>query len=234
MMQTITFSVGCRRLVGVLHYPALRRPPVVVGAHGLLGTRNSGKQVALAEACCAAGIAFLRFDHRGCGESDPLPDGSDVLSGRVADLTAAAAWVRANPTLGDDLGLFGSSMGGAACLAASAALAPTAIVTWAAPVTSNGIDAKRPEAQPRPGWRFQPFDLTHRLSGVRSICVAHGDRDAVVPVDHARVIYAGVDNPKRLAIYPDTGHRMSRPTHHHRFSSETVAWFKRFLRRAPS
>lgn len=65
----IQFAADGFRLKGTLHLPAADNPPVVIGCHGLLSDRSSPKQIALAEACNALGLAFFRFDHRGCGES---------------------------------------------------------------------------------------------------------------------------------------------------------------------
>ncbi|MBR9980379.1 MAG: damage-inducible protein CinA, partial [Desulfatitalea sp.] len=56
------------RLTGTLHLPDVERPPVVIGCHGLLADRRSPKQIALASALGRLGIAYLRFDHRGCGD----------------------------------------------------------------------------------------------------------------------------------------------------------------------
>lgn len=229
MKQTVTFLVQESRLVGTLHLPGGQRPPLVIGSHGLLGTRNSAKQVALAEVCTAAGMAFLRFDHRGCGESDPAVAGSDLLSDRVADLLAAVSWSAKQPGMGAGLGLFGSSMGGAICLAAARECRPMAMVTWAAPVTSDGVNVDSPEASLPPGLCCRPFDLTGRLRDIRNICICHGDRDQVVPVDNAHVIYAGVCDPRRRIIFQGADHRLSQPKHHRRFVSASVQWLARYL-----
>ncbi|MFH1981059.1 MAG: alpha/beta fold hydrolase [Pseudomonadota bacterium] len=229
MDRTITFISQDRKLAGTLHLPAGRRPPVVIGSHGLLGTRASAKQVALAEACSAAGMAFLRFDHRGCGESDPAGTDSDLLAGRVTDLLAAVSWVTQQPDLGERIGLFGSSLGGAVCLAAFPACRPAALVTWAAPVASSGVNLNRPEASLPPGLHYRSFNLSGQLSAISHICVCHGDRDQVVPVENAHVIAAGVGAPRNLIIFRGAGHRMSAPAHHQRFVAEAVRWFSRYL-----
>ena len=229
MNQTVTFQAEGGNLVGTLHLPGSPAPPVVIGSHGLLGTRNSAKQVALAEACSSAGMAFLRFDHRGCGESDPAAAGSDLLTTRVADLLAAVSWAASRPDIDDRFGLFGSSMGGAICLAAAPACAPVAMVTWAAPVTSEGVNVSSPEAALPPGIHCSAFDLTGHLRDIRNICVCHGDQDQVVPVDNAHTIYDGVRDPRNRIIFQGADHRLSQPDNHRRFVSASVRWFARHL-----
>lgn len=229
MNQTVTFQVQGHRLVGTLHLPGVSRPPLVIGSHGLLGTRNSAKQLALAEACSAAGMAFLRFDHRGCGDSDPAPTGGDLLDERVADLLAAVSWSADQPGIGARRGLFGSSMGGTVCLAAAPECRPMAMVTWAAPVTSDGVNVSRPEATLPPGLGCRAFDLTGQLRSIRNICICHGDRDGVVPIDNAHVLYEGVCDPRRRIIFRGADHRLSQSAHHKRFVSESVRWFTRYL-----
>ncbi len=228
------FTVEGCKLVGTLHRPAGGRPPVVIGAHGLSGTRESAKQIALAEACTDAGMAFLRFDHRGCGDSDPANAHGDLFHQRVADLLAAVSWVTARQDLGNRFGLFGSSLGGAACLAAAPAANPGAVVTWAAPVSSGGVTVSRQEAGRLSSLNARPFDVSSHLGAVGRVLICHGDGDAVVPVAHARAIYSLVDTPRRLIVFPDAGHRMSHPRHHPQFLSEAVHWFTRFLSPTPA
>ena len=110
------------RIEAVLHRPPLEAPPVVIGSHGLFSDGDSPKQVALAHALNALGIAFLRLDHRGCGQSEGVFDTVTTLDGRVRDLAAALAVLENERGDSFRLGLFGSSLGGSTCLAAAAVL----------------------------------------------------------------------------------------------------------------
>ena len=75
--KKITFSSNGFLLSGALHLPTTDLPPVVIGSHGLLSNSSSPKQIQLARKCNEYGIAFFRFDHRGCGQSD-LRDGHTI------------------------------------------------------------------------------------------------------------------------------------------------------------
>lgn len=229
MTIPVNFTAQGHPLSGTLHLPGTRRPPVVVGSHGLLGTQDSAKQVAMAEACVNAGLAYLRFDHRGCGRSAPPPPGIELLTGRIDDLLAAVNWVRNEPRLGGRFAFFGSSMGGAVCLASAPQCHPAALVTWAAPVSLEGIDPNRPETRLPGGTAIAPFDLSGHLAGIRRVLVCHGEKDQVVPVAHANRIFEAVSSPRERLFFPNAGHMMSRPEDQRRFIHDATAWLTRHL-----
>jgi len=135
----ISFFLQGIRINGHLHLPGLARPPVVIGSHGLFSSGNSPKQIALAARCAEAGIAFFRFDHRGCGNSGGEFQQVTTLDGRVADLAGAVKAMQEYPGVGDRMAIFGSSMGGAAGLCFASDATAHAVVTVAAPLHSEPI-----------------------------------------------------------------------------------------------
>jgi uncharacterized protein len=218
------------RLIGTLHLPERRPAPLVIGCHGLLSDRRSPKQIALAVACCRAGLAFFRFDHRGCGDSSGNLETDTSLEARCRDLLGAIGHLALRPELAGPFGLFGSSMGGAVCLAVSARETVGPLVTFAAPVRSTPLLA----AAAAPGVPADvrrmaevlgpPFDLAPELSKVHHLLVVHGESDAVVPVAHAREIHASAGEPKRLLLQPGGDHPMSDPRHQQEFMRAAAAW----------
>lgn len=64
--------------------------PVVVMAHGLAGTKDSGLQP-FAEALAAAGLDVLAFDYRGFGASGGFPRQTVSVAGQLEDYRAAMA-----------------------------------------------------------------------------------------------------------------------------------------------
>jgi predicted acyl esterase len=86
LIKKITFLSDGFKLYGTLHLPPAERPPVVIGSHGLLSSSSSPKQIALARACTAAGIAYFRFDHRGRGKSEGVFKEVTSLKARCTDL----------------------------------------------------------------------------------------------------------------------------------------------------
>lgn len=237
---TLTIPVSGIHLKAVLHMPDAENPPVVIGSHGLLSTKESGKQLILARCCNDFGAAYLRLDHRGCGESEGRFLDT-TLATRVEDLLAVAEVLRHMGLTDNGLALFGSSMGGATCLAAWEPLADSgfplkAMVILAAPVNGTGITEAAISAQqelhdvPLSYYKENMgFDITDGLSGIHHILVVHGDCDEIVPVDNAHKIMAEAGSPKELIINPGGDHRMSDADHQARFFPRATAWLKAAL-----
>ena len=106
LIKEITFLSDGFELHGTLHLPAAERPPVVIGSHGLLSSSSSPKQIALARACTAAGIAYFRFDHRGRGKSEGVFKKVTSIEARCADLLCAIKCIQSRADTGSKLGLF--------------------------------------------------------------------------------------------------------------------------------
>ena len=238
--ETLTFLSDGLRLVGTLHLPDTRRPPVVIGCHGLMSDRNSPKQIALARQCNLYGLAFLRIDHRGCGASDGRFRQVTTLAARCNDLIAAINLVRQRHDIGNAIGLFGSSFGGTVCLAVAARMPVVALVTFAAPIRSDFI---RPTRSGKPVGRDHApapvrdamglrFDLTPVLPCISAIHVFHGQADEVVPVAHAHEIFAAAGKPKKLTLQMGGDHRMSDTAFQKAFVRQAADWLKTGCKRA--
>jgi len=188
-----------QRLAAVVHRPDGPWPRWgAVVAHGMLSSKESPKHVALAGLVTDLGGAALRFDFAGRGASEGDPTDLTV-SGEVADLGAAVAWLRARGV--GRMVLIGSSLGGTvALLHAAADPGLAALVTVAAPaVLPTTPEAVRGEPVRRlPGglvetssgetFRDAFFGDARRHDPVaaagRVACpwlVVHGTADTVVP-----------------------------------------------------
>lgn len=233
--KEITFLSGKFLLKGTLHLPAIDRPPVVIGSHGLLSSSSSPKQIELALKCSASGIAFFRFDHRGCGQSEGAFTEVTSLEARCIDLVSAVKCIQSRSDIGNRLGLFGSSMGGAVCIAAASLLAVDAMVTFAAPVRSSSIlEAleKTNDSNTTPPLLAEKYlrsDLADKLSNLHHILILHGASDTIVPPSNAQEIYSKAAEPKKLIMQRQGDHRMSTKEHQKNFIKEAVNWFKTHL-----
>lgn len=232
----IAFSSDGFILRGVLHRPPKAgAPPVIIGSHGLLSNGSSPKQIVLARRCAACGIAFFRFDHRGCGHSQGRFQDVTSLAQRCRDLLYAATTLRSRKDTGPIIGLFGSSLGGAVCLSAAQALGARAVVTVAAPVRSRGIavlEGGKSKIRASPVHDHVPpltFDIAGQLPGLSHVLIVHGSADEVVPVENAHEIHRRVGNPKKLVVQSGGDHRMGDPDHQQTFADQATAWFCRYL-----
>ncbi|MFO7839665.1 MAG: alpha/beta fold hydrolase [Desulfosalsimonadaceae bacterium] len=229
--KTLWFQSENFRLHGTLHLPDREKPPVVVGSHGLLSTGESPKQIDLAKKCNRAGIAFFRFDHRGCGQSQGDFSLATTFAGRVRDVETAVDTLQKSGETHGKIGLFGSSMGGAAVLAAAGRLLPFAVVTVAAPIKASAIsapyinDAANSRALESLRRQNLDFDISGRLSAVSGLLMFHGDADKIVPYENARRIYELAGSPKELVRLENGDHPMSDENHQELFLKKSSEWF---------
>jgi exosortase A-associated hydrolase 2 len=112
--ESVEFESGGLTLRGVVHRPAHDPPAVgIVFVHPFAEEKKSAHRtfVEMARAAADAGCAVLRFDFRGCGDSDGLFEEADLQAWR-ADLRRAFAL--AKETLGRPrMGLLGLRLGAA-------------------------------------------------------------------------------------------------------------------------
>jgi len=228
----ITFQSGALTLSGTLHLPDLDHAPVVIGSHGLYSSRQSPKQIALAQACNALGMAYFRFDHRGCGSSQGDFKRVTSLAARCTDLKMAVDAIKSRPEIGRGIGLFGSSMGGAACLSVAAQLKVSTIVTFAAPLCSRIDDVRRRRSNKQDTPQIfldaqkSHFNISENVSQVNHILILHGQKDETVPLSHAEEIHRLAGDPKKLIVQQNGDHRMSDENHQNEFIREASLWFK--------
>jgi alpha-beta hydrolase superfamily lysophospholipase len=228
----ISFSSDGYTLRGSLHLPEVEKPPLVVGSHGLFSTGNSPKQIELAKQCNQEGIAFFRFDHRGCGKSDGIFEAVTSLDARCSDLMSAIKTIQKREDIGRKIGLFGSSMGGAVCISVASRCRADSLVTVAAPVFGRIIvDAlEKSNFSNKLTTSLTKMnhcsDITDKLSSLHHILIFHGDSDELIPPSNALEIYRRAGDPKKLIILNGGDHRMSNPAHQKTFITEAVNWFK--------
>jgi alpha-beta hydrolase superfamily lysophospholipase len=235
-IEDIRFFSNGFELKGSLHLPSTHRPPVVIGSHGLHSSSSSPKQIALADQCNRLGIAYFRFDHRGCGRSAGEFEEVTSLEARCRDLIDAVSVISGRTDIGDRFGLFGSSMGGSVCLSVANELGANTLVTFAAPIRSRFLEKRLTISKnsDRPtiflDTRKRCFDITSRLPEISSILIFHGESDEVVPVSHAEEIHKLVKPPKKLIKQKQGDHPMSNRAHQKVFIREASLWFRQGLK----
>ncbi len=242
-MKTITEPVEFRSqeflLKGHLHLPDTKNPPLVVGSHGLEGTQNSAKQTVLSRILPQNGMAFFRFDHRGCGQSAGTFINDTSLEKRTIDFICAVTHVLSLKKTAGRIAFFGSSMGGATCINAWQKIAALPVdlcggVLCSAPVQSRSIEnIPTPATDTRPALPLSffkdnlLFNIKEKAECLHDVLIFHGDDDDVVPVSNAHEIYKRSNDPKQLIIHKNGDHQMTSKKDQIQFEIETLSWFLR-------
>jgi alpha-beta hydrolase superfamily lysophospholipase len=234
-IEKISFEVDGLTLQGTLHLPNDMCAFVMIGSHGFTSDQNSPKQIEFARRCNTLGIGWFRFDHRGCGASDGDFIHVTSLEGRCRDLIKAAEIIRNRKDTGDGIGLFGSSFGGAVCIASAHSIGVCPIITLAALIQSDSVicaleKAGRSDEVPHlfKQEKFQ-FDISHMLPALHHVLIFHGESDMVVPVSQAKEIYHKSGEPKKLILHPGGDHAMSNPNHQKTFYQISMEWLQKYL-----
>ncbi len=216
----------------VLHRPDHPAAPCVVACHGLSASKDGDKYLLLADALPAAGLALVRFDFRGCGESSGSEEETTIAS-RIEDLEAVLAFLAAQSGLDGRFGLLGSSLGGFVALQVAARRAGFPVVTWNAPASLTELANDDLEEGRGLGVPFALEYATGRYAlaprGVPMHLIVHGEADAVVGVEHGAALHEQAAEPCDLLLIPGADHRLTDPGHRALAVARSRDWLLRFL-----
>ena len=248
--QQLTFpgSDGVE-LAAVLDLPEGTPASFAVFAHCFTCGKDSHAATRISRQLTHRGIAVLRYDFAGLGDSGGEFADATFTSG-VDDLVAAAAWLRDThraPSL-----LVGHSLGGAAVLAAASRLPEvTAVATLAAPADpahiarlfdgAAGELSADGEARVRIGERELTIrrelmdDLAEQRQSNRiaelgaALLVLHSPQDETVPLADAGAIYQAARHPKSFVALDGADHLLSDRVDS-RYAADVIAtWASRYL-----
>ncbi|MDI3337370.1 bifunctional alpha/beta hydrolase/OsmC family protein [Defluviimonas aestuarii] len=203
----------------------------------------------IAARLAAMGIATLRFDFTGLGQSKGDFGATGFLS-NVADLVAAGGYLSDRgmaPAL-----IIGHSLGGAAVLKAAGQIESLrAVVTIGAPfdpghVTHNfagalekieeeGVAEVNLGGRPiRIGREFVREVAAEELSAPiatlrRALLVLHAPRDQIVGIENAGAIFSAAKHPKSFVTLDDADHLITRPADAEYAAEVIAAWSARYL-----
>lgn len=230
-------------LAGILHLPDIKNPPLVVGSHGLEGSKDSAKQIVLARTLVHKKIAFFRFDHRGCGQSQGEFIKDTSLEKRTQDLVCAMEHVLSLGLTSNRVALFGSSIGGATCINAWETIKQMNVqlcgaVLCSAPLQSltiTNIPTQSNKDRPALPLSFFEknllFDLSQKAGQLTNLLIFHGDADKVVPVINGHDIYRLAKEPKQLIVHKNGDHQMTSKKDQADFDQRSADWFFRCFNR---
>jgi len=233
-VEKIFFQSEGHKISGILHLPDRKSPPCVIASHGLLSSKDSEKYIALGGRISEEGMAMLRFDFRGIGESEGGEE-DNTVSKKLVDLSSAIHFVSSYPGLGNRMGLVGSSLGGfLSLIRVSRDEEIRAVVVWATPFHMDDLESKEGnEETPLPPEAFLEDLPKHRLllllPRVSNCLVIHGEEDELVPIEQAYGIFRHLSLPKEIHVIGGADHRLTDPKHRKRAIDLTIDWFKKYL-----
>jgi putative redox protein len=232
--RKLTFpNADGQELAAVLDLPATPTPRAcALFAHCFTCSKNVKAAHHISRGLTETGIAVLRFDFTGLGESEGEFANTN-FSSNVADLVAAADYLEAEYQAPEVL--VGHSLGGAAVLMAGEEIPSTRVVaTIAAPAdpahVAKHLETRREEiekngeAEVRLGGRtfrvrkqfLDDLEGTRMEQAIRSlrrkaILVFHSPVDRMVGIDNAAKIYAAAIHPKSFISLDTADHLLSDP-----------------------
>lgn len=123
VQERITFPSDGLKLSGVVHIPDGRKPserrPAIIMMHGFGANKNGGPEWVCGQ-FEAWGYVALRFDYRGCGESEG-ERGRVIALEEVADARNAVSYLQSRPEVDPArIALCGSSLGAGVAVHAAA------------------------------------------------------------------------------------------------------------------
>lgn len=222
------------KLQGVLTTPESDSWPLVILSHGFLSHKDSSKYRQLARVFAQESVATVRFDFRGCGESDGLLAESSI-SGRWSDLQRVIDRSLELDGFDGRLGLLGSSLGGyLALLEASRSPQVRCVAVWSTPSHLHDLAERLPEVtpvemSPKCYEDLLTVELLSRLENVQRVLIVHGEKDQQVPPEHGSRLYEVLDEPKALHMLREADHRFSAPESREEAIRVSMEWFRRFL-----
>jgi fermentation-respiration switch protein FrsA (DUF1100 family) len=222
------------KLRGVLHIPDTSSWPLVIMCHGFLSHKDSSKYRQLAQVFARESMATVRFDFRGCGESEGLLSESSI-SRRWRDLRRVIDESLDLKNFDGRLGLLGSSLGGyLVLLEVSNNSKIRCAAVWSTPSHLLDLAKRLPEVSPVEFSQechedLLTVELLPRLKNVQRVLILHGQEDQEVPPDHSSRLYEVLDEPKALYVLEGADHRFSASEWREKAIRLTMEWFKRFL-----
>lgn len=212
-------------------------------------TRQSKAAVAVSRELSDHGIACLRLDFTGLGDSEG-EFGADSFPADVADVTAATGWLVER--FGTDVLLVGHSLGGAAVLAAAGKIeAVAAVATIGAPASvehvlhqvDGDLATIARDGRGRVTIGERPFDVTaqfiEHLQGVdlagevgelgRPLMILHSPTDQLVGIENAGQLFEAAKHPKSFVSLAGADHLLLRQKDADFAASVIAVWAERYL-----
>ena len=242
-------NAGGQKLAALIDWPIGEPTAFALLAHCFTCGKDNLAAKRISERLAMIGIAVLRFDFTGLGQSEG-EFAATHFSSNVDDLVAAADHLRKAhraPAI-----LVGHSLGGAAVLAAAHRIADArCVVTLAAPsdpahvtgLFKEQAGAIRDKGEAEVSLAGRPFTvrreflddiaeqmLLDRIAHLRkALLVFHAPTDELVGIDNATRIFVTAKHPKSFVSLAGADHLVSKKTDAIYVANVIAAWAERYL-----
>lgn len=253
MEETLTFQDAQRhRVSAILSQPEEPTSTVVVLCHGFLSSKNSTTNKTLTRMLNDRGLATLRFDFFGQGESEGLLE-DITISLAVGQAKAAVALVRSRGF--KKIGLVGSSFGGLVSILTAAQQPAIDCLALKCPVVDFAEEFCL-EFGPEEMARWQATDTIPNLMGgtgrirlkyrmyedcrqhigygpaahiTTPTLIVQGECDELVPLHQSRRLLEVLRGPKRLDLLPGADHQFTRGEDFRTMTMAITEWLTKHL-----
>ena len=236
-------------LSGLMALPESAPRACALFAHCFTCSKNLKAATNIARSLADEGIAVLRFDFTGLGQSEG--DFADTnFSSNVSDLLAAARFLEDNYRAPDIL--LGHSLGGTAILqAAHDVPSAVAVATIGSPSDPGHVrhlfagaeETLREEGVAEVNLGGRPFTIRrqflddlerHELPAAvkslrRALLILHAPLDDIVEIDNASALFANALHPKSFISLDDADHLLTREADSLYAGRVLAAWASRYL-----
>ncbi len=236
-------------LAGLIDVPPGGARAWALFAHCFTCSKNLKAATNIVQSLNDAGIAVMRFDFTGLGQSEG-EFGDTSFSSNVTDLVDAARWLEAEheaPSI-----LLGHSLGGTAVLrAASDVPSAVAVATIGSPAEPAHVKhlfgdslaelERDGSAEVNIGGRpfrmrrdfvddLETHDLKTEVNKLRrALLVMHAPLDTIVEIDNASALFKAAKHPKSFVSLDHADHLLSRPADSQYAGAVLAAWASRYL-----
>jgi len=256
--RSLQWKSGGQKLAATAHLPCSpkKKHPAVLFCHGFTGDRIEQRYIFVRASrnLAVSGIGSLRFDYRGCGESEGLFKDFTLLD-YIEDAETALDQLKSLAGVdADRLGILGYSLGG--CVAAEILSRHPEIkasVLWSPVAFPKDLFSERAREMRQPGpstkkdfieydgWaigtdfirsleKIEPVKSLARYPGPALLC--HGAQDSVVDPSHSRA-YAqartGLDQITDILLLPESNHGYKPLKEDETLLKQTTSWFKQYI-----
>ncbi|MBC7187541.1 MAG: alpha/beta fold hydrolase [Calditrichaeota bacterium] len=244
----VAFQSEGHQLVGILHMPAMHAGRGVIMCHGFTGNKVESRRlfVEAARAFAEAGMAVLRFDFYGSGDSEG--DFADTtLTHNIVNLVDAMQYMKQQDCT--RVAVLGVSLGGAAAILTLSHHPAEAFVGWSVvPDLRKLFQQRAPERvrsdETLQGYEFDGWYLKRQFwedalkydvgRAFRKLSMpkllVQGDKDDPLFVEGFRSMQVKATPPADFYMIPGAGHMFETVRYRRKLITTTVRWLRRNLR----